>query len=1070
MENAIWPGWRTVRVIGSGSFGTVYEIERDVFGETEKAALKVITIPQDDSDVEELRNEGYDDVSITLRFQSYLKDIVHEYSLMAKIKGHSNVVYCDDIKYIQNEDGVGWTIYIKMELLTPLMKTLQTVSKESEILRLGKDICCALIRCQKANIIHRDIKPQNIFVSKDGVYKLGDFGIAKTAEKTMGGTKIGTYKYMAPEVYNNQPYGVVADLYSLGMVLYWLLNERRTPFLPLPPKVPTASEEENSRYRRFRGEPLPPPAHGSEQLKQIVLKACAFSPTDRYPSAEEMLRALETVKPVDHAQTEAAAISTMAKDFSITEQNASSAHLDRANHADEQTVSIFSSKAEAERSAEATDAAAQHAAGEPPFAEEETVSAAAREQTEMIVTQPSDTAAAETQAWVITESAAAVEDTVRSADTVLSGSGVQPKKEGRLAHKGTETTAPSIMESDVAPEVGLQTPCRRTPIVERNMGETAQTMNTESQEETELLQGEADEQTAMLPVPEVGSADGSSVEIDAVSGNVTGKMPMSSAKQSDNHSRAVSANSSIELRAAENNAKKGHKKWIIALLVAAMLVAAIVISVPMIHKTNQYDRAMTLYDEGKYSEAEALFTSLDNYKDSESLALDCRYQQALQMLNAGDWDTSKQMFLAMGDYSDAASMLLQCDYVHGQQLLDNGEYDEAKTIFLALGDYSDAASMLLQCDYVHGQQLLDSGEYDEAKAVFLALGNDSGDVTSVYEFVYENSSWLEAQEKAAAKGGHLACFETKEEYEAFLAVLEKGGQKNTGYFFGGRREIESSEYYWVDAQLNPYGEAIDSDAAWCKDNWLTGEPSFIWNDNQETVMQLYYSTDDGKWVWNDVQEYSAQSSFTQYGYIIEYEQSAMAFECDYRKAGQLLNNGDFASAKLLFERLGSYADSDRQAMRCDYHAAQDLMNSGEYEAAGDILVEIPSYQGAKTLARHCYVLAVRDLAKENRITAAAAFLYQKKDIFDEGGYYYDDCDVGLRYSQVDYDGCCDAFYLDYYIAKGVKDNDSYTFYVLCMILDADGNIYSLSLYNGYDGYEEVNVSSFNWNDYVGLLW
>ena len=52
---------------------------------------------------------------------------------------------------------------------------------------------------------------------------------------------------MAPEVYNNQPYGHSADIYSLGMVLYWLLNERRTPFLPLPPQVPTATDEEHAR-------------------------------------------------------------------------------------------------------------------------------------------------------------------------------------------------------------------------------------------------------------------------------------------------------------------------------------------------------------------------------------------------------------------------------------------------------------------------------------------------------------------------------------------------------------------------------------------------------------------------------------------------------------------------------------------------------------------------------------------------------------------------------------------------------------------------------------------------------
>ena len=242
-----WPGWNVTGILGHGSYGKVYAIERDVFGHTEKAALKVISIPQNDGEIEELYNDGYDSESITQRFKSYLQDIVREYSLMSEMKGHTNIVYCDDLRYVQHDDGMGWDIYIKMELLTPLPKILKNGFSEKLVIKLGLDICNALILCKSKNIVHRDIKPQNIFVSEDKNFKLGDFGIAKTAERTTSGTKTGTYKYMAPEVYNNQPYGHAADIYSLGMVLYWLLNERRTPFLPLPPQVPTATDEEHAR-------------------------------------------------------------------------------------------------------------------------------------------------------------------------------------------------------------------------------------------------------------------------------------------------------------------------------------------------------------------------------------------------------------------------------------------------------------------------------------------------------------------------------------------------------------------------------------------------------------------------------------------------------------------------------------------------------------------------------------------------------------------------------------------------------------------------------------------------------
>lgn len=288
-----WEGWKCVKPIGKGGFGTVYEIQRIQHGITEKAAMKKISIPQSADEVDNLRIEGYDNESIARRFFSFAEDIVREYGIMAQMKGNANIVYCDDYKIVQQDDGFGWDIYIKMELLTPLVKALDQVSSEAQIIRFGMDMCTALDLCQKRNVIYRDIKPQNILVSDDGVFKLGDFGVARTAEKTTRATVgIGTYQFMAPEVKNERPYGPTVDIYSLGLVMYWLLNERRSPFLPLPPAVPTHSDEQNALKRRFSGEQIPAPRSGSEGLKRIVLKACAFAPKDRYQSAREMREAL----------------------------------------------------------------------------------------------------------------------------------------------------------------------------------------------------------------------------------------------------------------------------------------------------------------------------------------------------------------------------------------------------------------------------------------------------------------------------------------------------------------------------------------------------------------------------------------------------------------------------------------------------------------------------------------------------------------------------------------------------------------------------------------------------------
>ena len=291
----VWPGWESVRLIGRGSYGSVYEIQRDIFDETEKAAMKVISIPQSEGDVEELIDSGYSRQNITETFKEHLQGILREYSLMRQMNGSANVVNCDDVRIVQHDDGIGWDIFIRMELLTPLNKALEPAYSEEQALRIGRDMCKALILCQKHDIIHRDIKPQNIFLSPNGDYKLGDFGIAKTVEKTSGGTKIGTYKYMAPEVYHSRPYNRTVDIYSLGLVLYWLLNERRSPFAALPPAPVSAKAEEAARARRFRGEALPAPVHGSEALQRIVLKACAYDPGDRYQTPEEMLSDLNGI-------------------------------------------------------------------------------------------------------------------------------------------------------------------------------------------------------------------------------------------------------------------------------------------------------------------------------------------------------------------------------------------------------------------------------------------------------------------------------------------------------------------------------------------------------------------------------------------------------------------------------------------------------------------------------------------------------------------------------------------------------------------------------------------------------
>ena len=287
--------WSIVQELGKGSFGTVYEIEKSEFGYVYRAALKVIHIPQGVADVEQVRSLGMSENDITEYYQDIVTDCIREIVLMSQMQGHTNVVNYQAHEVRRQENGVGWDILIQMELLTPLNQYMAShAMTRKDVVILGISVCKALERCQKLGIIHRDIKPANIFVSDQGDFKLGDFGIARTAERTMSGmSRKGTYTYMAPEVYQGKAYNHQVDIYSLGLVLYRLLNNNREPFLPPYPQKIRYQDQEQAMIRRMRGDRLPPPGEERGKLAEIVLKACSFDPKDRYASPKEMREALE---------------------------------------------------------------------------------------------------------------------------------------------------------------------------------------------------------------------------------------------------------------------------------------------------------------------------------------------------------------------------------------------------------------------------------------------------------------------------------------------------------------------------------------------------------------------------------------------------------------------------------------------------------------------------------------------------------------------------------------------------------------------------------------------------------
>ena len=293
----VWPEWEIVKRIGSGSFGVVYEVVRKDDYMESHAAVKVIQIPQNEAELDSLRSEGLSKDATRTYLQGIVDDFVSEIQLMESFKGTQNVVSIEDYKVVEKQDEIGWNIYIRMELLTPLSTYIaDKVLSEDEVIKLGTDICTALELCAKRSIIHRDIKPENIFVNQFGDFKLGDFGIARKLENVTGGmSQKGTYSYMAPEIEKGDQYDATVDLYSLGLVLYRFTNKNRLPFLDTERQILNPNDRAEAVRRRMNGEPLPLPCEASPMMADIILCACQPDPAARFATATAMKNALMNV-------------------------------------------------------------------------------------------------------------------------------------------------------------------------------------------------------------------------------------------------------------------------------------------------------------------------------------------------------------------------------------------------------------------------------------------------------------------------------------------------------------------------------------------------------------------------------------------------------------------------------------------------------------------------------------------------------------------------------------------------------------------------------------------------------
>ncbi len=144
----------------------------------------------------------------------------------------------------------------------------------------------------------------------------------------------------------------------------------------------------------------------------------------------------------------------------------------------------------------------------------------------------------------------------------------------------------------------------------------------------------------------------------------------------------------------------------------------------------------------------------------------------------------------------------------------------------------------------------------------------------IYQLVIADCTWTQAFQNAKNAGGHLACFETQEEYHAVLNQILNENHSDIMFLIGGRRDPNGTEYRWDYGDNVLQGEVLNSPSSWAAGQWMKGEPSFGDAGTAECFMEMYFYSGENRWVFNDVPDdiiavvpgYSGKI-----GYIVEYD-------------------------------------------------------------------------------------------------------------------------------------------------------------------------------------------------------
>lgn len=287
-----------LRLLGRGGSADVYEAKRRGTDQN-NIAIKVIGFGNQHSDSEFFKKSVQAQRNIG-DFQNHVVRVYDYTELWVFFDESENVISASKERPVKMPGKCLQLQFIAMEKISSVFVRTKggkihtnpgqlSSGDEQEVLKLAYDIGKALQRAHNKNILHRDIKLENVFYSPEKKqYKLGDFGIAKMTQDGFASTAAFTNGYAAPEVrgiWEDDQYDNTADIYSFGIMLFVLMNDMKFP--------DSNAYNVNAGMQYRKGYIVPKPANASERFYQIIAKLCMFDPDRRYQSMEEVITDIE---------------------------------------------------------------------------------------------------------------------------------------------------------------------------------------------------------------------------------------------------------------------------------------------------------------------------------------------------------------------------------------------------------------------------------------------------------------------------------------------------------------------------------------------------------------------------------------------------------------------------------------------------------------------------------------------------------------------------------------------------------------------------------------------------------